>query len=411
VLSLDEAVRLALTRNPDLATARTQRGIAAAGVVIARTYPFNPIWQSFVMGASGPSQADISNRVFNEHVFRLDLEVRGQGRHRRDAAQAALSRTEWEIAFQEMTVGVRAARAFDALLYRREKLRLLEEIIRLQEQTAAQVERLFEQGKVTRADVMLARSDLLEGRALRGSYQAALVAAGNELRRVLDIEGEAVEVQGTLETFLPPLDAVALTDAALHNRPDLHARELAVREAEARERLEVANRFGNPSIGPAYEYNETRINFIGAWFYWQLPVFNTRRGEILQRQAERERALADQRRVEVLVRQDVQTALARLAEAREWVAAFRGQALPQLREILEAFDRLFASGEPGVDVPRLVEARRRVLRAREGYLDALWELSQARADLAAAVGDLTVVTLPPPAELPCLPRAVLGPPQ
>ena len=62
-------------------------------------------------------------------------------------------------------------------------------------------------------------------------------------------------------------------------------------------------------------------------------------------------------------------------------------------EILET-RRLFAAGEPSVDVLRLIDARKRLLRARDGYLDALWELSQARADLAAAVGDIELA-LPP----------------
>src|SRR5947209_2245290 len=47
-LTLDEAVRYALENNPELAAARQQRGIAAAGVVIARTYPFNPVWEEKV---------------------------------------------------------------------------------------------------------------------------------------------------------------------------------------------------------------------------------------------------------------------------------------------------------------------------------------------------------------------------
>lgn len=411
VLSVDAALRWGLTHNPDLAFFRTQRGIATAGVVIARTYPFNPVWQSFVLGVTGPTDSGISNRVFNEHVFRLDLEIRGQGKHRREAANAALSRTELEIAFQEVTLGVRVARAFDTFLYRREKLRLLDETLRLLEQTLTQVERLFEQGKVHRADVMLARGDIAEARAGRGPYQAALVAAWNELYRAVGGQGEAFDIQGTLETALPPLDEAALTALALQTRPDLHAREMAVREAEARLRFEVANRFGNPSLGPAYEYNETRDHFIGGWLVWQLPVFNTRKGEILQRQAERERAVVDQRRVEVQIRQDVQAALGRLDQARKWVETFRTQTLPTLRETLAAFDRFFAEGEPGVDVSRLIDSRRRVLRAREGYLDALWELSQARADLAAAVADLGLVGLaPPPAEAPCSPRATLLPP-
>jgi outer membrane protein TolC len=187
----------------------------------------------------------------------------------------------------------------------------------------------------------------------------------------------------------------ALAQTALANRADLQSLSLAVAEADARVRLEVANRFGNPSLGPAYEYNETRVNFVGGVFSWALPVFNMRQGEILQRKAERERVLADRSRLEVQVRQDVAAALARLAEAQRWVDAYRTEALPALRQTVAGLDRLFAQGEPGLDLGRLVAARQRLLRARDVYLDALWELSQARADLAAAVGDPSLA-LPPP---------------
>jgi hypothetical protein len=40
-----------------------------------------------------------------------------------------------------------------------------------------------------------------------------------------------------------------------------------------------------------------------------------------------------------------------------------------------------------VDVLRVIDVHRKLLRARDGYLDTLWELRQAQADLAAALGD------------------------
>src|SRR5947209_7563268 len=45
LLTMDQAVLWALQHNPDLASLRQQHGIAAAGIVIANTYPFNPIWE------------------------------------------------------------------------------------------------------------------------------------------------------------------------------------------------------------------------------------------------------------------------------------------------------------------------------------------------------------------------------
>jgi hypothetical protein len=42
-----------LQNNPELAALRQQHGIAAAGVVIARTYPFNPLWEGKIRPAWG----------------------------------------------------------------------------------------------------------------------------------------------------------------------------------------------------------------------------------------------------------------------------------------------------------------------------------------------------------------------
>ena len=413
VLTLEKALAWALHFSPELAVFRKQRGIAAANVVIAHTYPFNPIWQSFTMPAGGPTAAGITNRVFVENTFRLDLELRGQGKIRVAAADAAVSRTEWEIATQELLLAIRIIRAFNTFVYRQEKLQLLEDTIKLQEQTTRTAKRLGEQGKLKPADVMLANSDLVETRAGRGPSLAAVVAAWNDLRRTIGTDLNVANYQGTLEPWAPTGDADALTPVAMTTRPDLHALELAVAEADQRVRLEIANRWGNPSLGPAMEYNETSVTFVGLWMMNPVPILNTRRGDIMARQAERERIAADRRRVEIQTALDVRAAVARIREAQRWVSYFRTESLPVLQGTMESFEKLFAVGEPSVDVLRLVDARRRLLRARDSYLDALWELSQARADLAAAVGDLALAIgtpVPPPAANCVLPPVQLLPP-
>lgn len=389
VLTIDKALSWALHFSPELAVFRKQRGIAAANVVIAHTYPFNPLWQSFTMPDGGPTSAGITNRVFVENTFRLDLELRGQGKIRAAAASAAVSRTEWEIAAQELALAVRTVRAFYTFVYRQEKLHLVEDTIKLQEQTAKNAKLLAEHGKLKPADVMLANSDLVETRALRGPSLAQLVAAWNDLRRTIGIDLSVGTYQGALEPWAPTVDVESLTPHAIEMRPDIRALQLAIVEADQRVRLERANRWGNPSLGPAMEYNETSVVFVGAWLVTPLPVLNTRRGDIMLRQAERERAAADERRVEIQTALDVRAAVARIREAQRWVNYFSTESLPVLQNTMESFEKLFAVGEPGVDVLRLIDARRRLLRARDSYLDALWELSQARADLAAAVGDLT----------------------
>jgi cobalt-zinc-cadmium efflux system outer membrane protein len=392
-LSIDAAVVWALQNNPELAAQRQQRGIAAAGVVIARTYPFNPVWEGKMRAANGPASAGITNHFSNEHKLLIDVEVRHQGRYRREAAGAALSRSEWEIASQEVALAIRVARAFNTLVYRQEKLRFIEEAIRGNEHDVEDLRKLVEKDKADREDLLLARIELDDSRAQVGPGKTALATALHELRRALGVVDEAFEVHGALETHPRQWNLNALTQAALEKRAELHARLAALHEADAKLRLEVANRYGNPNIGPAYEYDPARINLIGAQIVLPLPILNTRRGEIMQREAERTRAALELRQTETQIRQDVEAALARLKEASASQATYQNQLRPRVRARLAEIDRL-RKGKDKVDVAKLLEGRRKLLKSDDGYLDALWEVSQAVADLAAAVGDPALAIAP-----------------
>jgi outer membrane protein, heavy metal efflux system len=406
VLTREAAVAYALEHNPQLAVVREQRGLAAAGVVLARVYPYNPILNSVVLGVNGPAESDVTNHVFNEHVVTLQLELFGQGKQRRAAAEAAVTRTEWEIAAQELATATSVVRAYDTVLYREQKLRILEETVRLSEQLVERGHQLANAGRLRTADLIILRTELDAARAQRGQGRTALAVARAELRRLLGAPDDRFAVAGELDPPLPALDAQALIPYALALRPDVHARAAAIAEAEARLRLQVADRFGSPSIGPRVEYNETRDTFIGVVLTAPIPVLNRKQGEIAQRRADLARAQADLRSMDVQVAQAVDAALARLSEARKWAGEYPAEVLPNLQKAREDMERLFTQNEPGVDVLRVLGVQRTLLRANDAYLDARFEVSQARADLAAAVGEPALAagaSLPSP--VPCAPSS------
>src|SRR5260370_29831204 len=90
-LTEEAAIIRALENNPELAAFRTQRGIAGAAVVIAETYPFNPLWEGRVRGDGGPASRDITNRVPTEQPLLQYLEVHRQRVYRRGPANAPLT--------------------------------------------------------------------------------------------------------------------------------------------------------------------------------------------------------------------------------------------------------------------------------------------------------------------------------
>jgi hypothetical protein len=72
--------------------------------------------------------------------------------------------------------------------------------------------------------------------------------------------------------------------------------------------------------------------------------------------------------------------------------------LPNLRQSVKDFQTLLEKGDPNVTVLHVVDIRRKLLKADDGYWDAVWEMRQALADLAAAIGDpaLAVIQWTPP---------------
>ena len=168
ILSLEDAVRYALENNPALAARRQQHGIAAARVIIADTYPFNPVLENRIQVAEGPQSAAITNRTPLEHVLVWELELCHQGRYRREGAAAALSRTDWEIAHEEQTLAVDVIRAYVTLLYRQAKLRLIEETIAYNRQLVEDVKKQV-QAKRPASDLIFAQTEVLDVLDLQGA--------------------------------------------------------------------------------------------------------------------------------------------------------------------------------------------------------------------------------------------------
>jgi cobalt-zinc-cadmium efflux system outer membrane protein len=374
---------------------RQQHGIAAAAVVIANTYPFNPVWEGKIRATTGPESAGITNAVSNEHKVFIDVELRGQKKIRQEAANVALSRTDAEISHQEVALAVRVVRAFDTVVYRYRKRKLVEATLDLNTKAAGHVEDLVNSGKLTNADLIFIRTEVEDSRAQLAPSQAQVITAWQDLYRALGMTDGTFDLHGGFQVLPPPeKDGEHLLQTALEHRADLRARQLAVNEADARLRLERANRWGNPNLGPAMEYDPTRVTLIGVQITMPLPVFNTHRGEIEQREAERMKAELDLRQTEVAVRQDLRAALARLEQARAWVETYKARVLPTLENSLSDIRTLFDKGRPGADLLRVIDVQRKLLKARDTELDAIYEMRLALADLALAVGDPAVAVFP-----------------
>lgn len=386
-LTREAAVHQALGHNPYLATVRKQSGYAEAALIIAKTYPFNPVYTGYVTGDGGPTSAAITNRVYLEQYVVLELELRGQGKHRKAAAAATATRIEWEIAQQELAVSIAVVRAYNTVLYRQKKLEFIDAGIKTNELSFEQMKKKHDAGAIKATDLMLSRIDLDSAKAQRGQARTALTIARSELRRLLGSLDDSFVVAGDFDVPLPSTDQDALTQLALSQRADLQARRSALCEVEAQLRLVIANRYGNITTGPFFEYDPTRTTYVGARLSTPLAIFNTRKGEIHKAETDVVKVRSEIDQVEMQVSQDVQAALARWTDARKWASAYQADVLPNLTKVREEIEKQFASKDPSVDVARLLTIQRSYIKANENLLDARFEVSQAQADLALSVAE------------------------
>ena len=181
--------------NPEIAALRQQHGIAAVpGIIIADTYPFNPAWESSTRAAFGPPSAGVTNSVPVTERVAIDVEMRGQGKIRREAAAANLTRTDWEIAGQEITLPRCHAGAFDTVVYRFRKRKLIEAGIELNTAAAEKVKRFRgkSQRHATAADEIFINTEVVASRAQLVPGQVALIAAWQDLYRCAGCDARLV---------------------------------------------------------------------------------------------------------------------------------------------------------------------------------------------------------------------------
>ena len=114
-------------------------------------------------------------------------------------------------------------------------------------------------------------------------------------------------------------------------------------------RLIRANRFGNPSVGPFYEYDPTKVTYLGMRLSMPLAIFNNKKGEILKAETDVIKVCAEVRNLELQASQDVQAALARLNDAGKWAEGYAVEVLPNLAGAKADLEAAIAKNAAGAD--------------------------------------------------------------
>jgi cobalt-zinc-cadmium efflux system outer membrane protein len=399
------ALYATLTYNADLNTLRLGNPTtpSAESVEVARRFPttLNPtLWIDYRFidlipfepfgGPGGSVRRGPFYHWGQQYLYlsvRQPIELGHQTTHRYHIAQAAYEQQRWTVVQAELRAVVQTYRFFQTAVYRRDKLRIANELSEFNEKIRVSLQNRLEANLAPPADVIFAR---VESRATRQLAKAALqdyVVALADLRSQIGIVDSSREIEPVgdfvLPPGIPPVSEQELTEIALHNRPDVHAAQAVVAATKAAVNLAHGDRIPSPIVGPQYETDEAGLQYIGFVLVSAIPILNSGAPLQHQREAEHRRAHRALQQARQRVAAQVRSGAVRWNGSISTVNQTHGLAAGLVRVAADLED-LFRQGE--ADLTRLLQAQQRVIQLKNTELDALWAASQAQADLLLAIG-------------------------
>jgi cobalt-zinc-cadmium efflux system outer membrane protein len=319
--------------------------------------------------------------------LRQPFELGHQTTHRYGIARAAYDQARWTIVQAEMVALVQTYRFFQTSAYRREKLRLAQDLVQFTDRLVTTLRKGLEAKVVQPADVALAEVEreavqqLVE--AARQDYAVALADLRNQIGRP-ETAGNAEPLgEFILPAFIPESEDEALIATALAGRPDINAARAAAQGAFSAIKLAQGDRIPTIVAGPEYTRDEFGSQFAGFVAIMPLPIVNNGTPLVRQREAEYRRAVTAVQQLEQRTTAQIRAATAKWNSANRLVER-TNSTTEVLKAGVDRLERLFQENQTGIT--QLLQARQRLIQLENARLDAVWQATQAQADLLTALG-------------------------
>lgn len=387
LISLDDAIRMALEHNHNLLAARTTIQQNMAEEITANLRP-NPVIlaDSDFLPIFQPSQLSAD---YLDNIAQWDLGIsylfeRGKKRqHRLQAARDQTAVTRSQVADNERTLTYNVASQFINVELAESTLQLATEDLKSFQNTVDIAESRYKAGDIGEGDLLKIKLQLLQFQTDVSTAQLARVQGLSDLRQLLgyesidadyDVAGsfDYVPIKGNLEDF---------QQKALQNRPDLQAAKLGVVAANSQFELQKAD--GKRDF--TGEMNYTHLAYLNdASFFgqMQLPIFDRNQGEIARSRYAITQAQEQERFASGQVLTDVRDAFEGLRANDKIVSLYRSGYLDQAEQSRNISEYAYRHGAASLldylDTERSYRATQLAYRqALATYLLALEQLREA----------------------------------
>jgi outer membrane protein, heavy metal efflux system len=380
-LTLESAVRIALTHNPDLRDRYAALGLAAADVYEAGRVR-NPVLSASAL--SSDAAGDGTKTAFGLVGSFVDMITL--------PARSRYAKTEFEAVKQDLAGAVldtsaNASAAYFAYAGARQTLALRERIAKAATLSADLAQRFNDAGNITPRELAVEQAAASEARLTALEAAAALAEARNRLGAILGVStGEAWDIPAQLQA-LPEFetDLPEYINLARVNRLDVSAARL--RAGAIADRAGVtdwSSWLGPLDVGVEFERETDGTKLTGGGIEWEIPIFSQNRDQRMRANAELERAVIEVARATLASDNDVRLAYTAMTNARARAEEYRDRLIPAR---VAASQR--AQEEQNymlIGVFEVVSIREQEFDAYQGYLEAIRDYWLARTELSRATG-------------------------
>ncbi len=394
-LSLEDAIKLALSGNPGLASLRARARALADVPSQVGTLP-DPTLTLGMLSVPTDTYSMTQEAMTQKQVgIGVTLPFPGKLGLREQVAELEAGTAEHDVAERRLALTSSVRSTWWNLFYLDRALSLVQRNRTLLRSFVRVAESKYKTGQGMQSDVLLAQvelSKLLDMEiTLRASRRSQMAALNALLGRS---PGNEILLPEQTHEELPPIpDNAILIEQAKQGRPLIVARRKMLEASQARTQLAEKDYYPDLRLGAAYGFRDgtnpngsARADLASITFNLNLPIFaGSRQGKAVdQRRAETQKELYGLQDASVQVAAESEQAIADYLAAREQASLFKSGIIPQASQTASS---MFAAYQVNkVDFLNLVRAQITLYNYETQYWKAVSAGWQAWARLEAAVG-------------------------
>lgn len=403
--TLQAAVRLAVTHNPQLKAARSQLDIRDAAIKTAGAR-LNPVLMSDNGIAEGTSRVGLEQTI----------ELGGKRQHRIALAKAQREEVLWQYTTALLDLQSDVRRAYTQLYSAQERKKSYQNILQVTQELVGIAKKREQAGDIAQLDVL--QTEILSVNAQNDlqTVEKELVLSRNRLnallRQPLDTTvalapPDTTPRLGTAQSIDTPqqqsgspvlkgelhqwtADLESLIQAAYRNRPELKRLNQSLVISQRELAVAKANRIPNLTLtaGPDIVYknlnntaNQTSVFITGTF---EIPVFNRQQGPIQEQLAREIQVRQEMEALKNNIALEVTNAYSAYEVDVERIQRYEKTLLPYSVAVVDKSRRAFQVGKTSIVLP--INAQQAYINTRLGYLQALQDAQNDISDLERAIG-------------------------